>query len=111
MKMNTDIHITESKKCEKSTFCYNTEIGRCQDSEDSEKSLNRMGNEKCETLLPYGQKERYTEMNTDNKRIASEKYEKLIIRYSTVTGSPQEMKVTPYGKGDYRLSGGKSSEE
>ena len=95
----------------KSSFHYNTEIGRCEDSKDGEKSLNCIGNKKCETLLPYGGKERYTEMNTDDKRIASEKYEKLIICCSTVTGSPQEMKVTPYGKGDYRLSGGKSSEE
>ena len=43
--------------------------------------------------------------------MGSEKGEKLIIRCSTVTGSPQETKVTPYGKGDYRLSEGKSSKE
>ena len=31
-----------------------TETGRCVfPSEDSEKSLNRLGNEKCETLLPW----------------------------------------------------------
>ena len=91
-----------------------TETGRCVfPSEDSKKSLNRRGNEKCETLLPYRGKERHTEMNTDNNRIVSEKYKKSIIRYNTVkvTGSPQEMKVTPYGKGDYRLSEGKGSEE
>ena len=43
--------------------------------------------------------------------VGSEKGEKSITHCSTVTGSPQEMKVTPYGKVDYRLSEGKSSEE
>ena len=43
--------------------------------------------------------------------MGSEKGEKLIIRCSTVTGSPQEMKVTPYSKEDYRLSEGNSSKE
>ena len=43
--------------------------------------------------------------------VGSEKGEKLIIRCSTVTGSKQEMKVTPYSKGDYRLSEGNCSEE
>ena len=88
-----------------------TETGRCEDSEDSEKSLNRMGNEKCETLLPYGGKERHTEMNTDNKRIASEKYEKLIIRYNTVMGNLQEMNWTSCIQKEYRLSEGMGSEK
>ena len=46
-----------------------TVTGRCVfPSEDSKKLLNRLGDEKCETLLSYGGKERHTEMNTDNNR-------------------------------------------
>ena len=43
--------------------------------------------------------------------VGSEKGKKSITCCSTVTGNPQQMKVTPYGKVDYGLSGGKTSEE
>ena len=80
-------------------------------SEDSEKSLNCPGNEKCETLVPYGGKERHTEMNTDNNRIVSEKYEKSIIRYNTVKGNLQEMNWTSRIQEEYQLSEGVDSEK
>ena len=80
-------------------------------SQDSEKSLNHLGNEKCETLLPYGGKERYTEMNTDNNRIVSEKYEKSIIRYNTAKGNLQEMNWTSCIQEEYQLREGVGSEK
>ena len=88
-----------------------TETRRCEDSKDSEKLLNRMRNEKGEALLPYRGKERHTEMNTDNKRIASEKYQKSIIRYSMVKGNLQEMNWTSCIQKEYQLSEGMGSEK
>ena len=80
-------------------------------SEDSEKSLNCLGDKKCETLLSYGGKERHTEMNTDNNRIVSEKCEKSIIRYNTVKGNLQEMSWTSCIQEEYQLSEGVGSEK
>ena len=89
-----------------------TVTGRCVfPSEDSEKLLNHLGDEKYETLLFYGGKERHTEMNTDNNRIVSEKCEKSIIRYNTVKGNLQEMSWTSYIQGEYQLSEGVGSEK
>ena len=66
--------------------------GRCVfPSKNREKSLNRLRDEKCETLLSYGGKERHTKMNTDNNRIVNKKCEKTIIRYNTVKSNLQEM--------------------
>ena len=80
-------------------------------SEDSKKSLNRLLDEKCKTLLSYGGKERHTEMNTDNNRIGSEKCEKSIICYNTVKGNLQEMSWTSYIQEEYQLSEGMGSEK
>ena len=89
-----------------------TVTGRCVfPSKDSQKLLNHLGDEKCETLLSYGGKERHTEMNTDNNRIVSEKCEKLIIRYNTVKGNLQEMSWTLCIQEEYQLSEGVGSEK
>ena len=86
-----------------------TVTGRCVfPSEDSEKLLYHLGDQKCETLLSYGGKERHTEMNTDNNRIVSEK---SIIRYNTVKGNLQEMSWTSCIQEEYQLSEGVGSEK
>ena len=56
-------------------------------SNDSEKSLNRLGDGKNSAVLSYGGKGSHTEMDTDSNDILSEKGEKLIVRCSTLKGN------------------------
>ena len=89
-----------------------TKAERCMfPSDDSKKSLNRLGDGKYGAVLSYGGKERHTEMDTDNKEILSKRGEKSIIRCSTLKGNPQEMNLTSYIQGDYQSSGGNSHEK
>ena len=80
-------------------------------SDDSEKSLNCLGDGKNTAVLSYWGKGSNTEMDTDSNEILSEKGEKLIIRYSTLKGNLQGMNLTSCIQGEYQSSEGISSEK
>ena len=80
-------------------------------SDDSEKSLNRLGDGKNSAVLSYGGKGSHTEMDTDSNEILSEKGEKSIVRCSTLKGNLQEMNLTSCIRGEYQSSEGISSKK
>ena len=80
-------------------------------SDDSEKSLNHLGDGKNSAVLSYGGKGSHTEMDADSNEILSEKGEKSIVRCSTLKGNLQEMNFTSCIQGEYQSNEGISSEK
>ena len=89
-----------------------TVVQKCMfPSNDSEESLNRLGDGEKRAVLSYGGKGSHTEMDTDSNEILSEKGQKSIIRCSTLKGNLQEMKLTLCIQGEYQSSEGISSKK
>ena len=89
-EINTDSHIMDNEKCEKSTFRYN---------------MTKDNFQKANSIVCCQEQKQLME------GIDSEKSEKSIIRWNLVMSSSQERSVTLFNKGSYGLSDENDSKE